>query len=107
MIEITHLFSALGDPTRFAIVTKLLRDGAQPAGQLQSVAEMSAPAISRHLKILRDAGLVHQRVAGQSRIYSVVPAAVQVIHGWTMDHETFWAGSLERLEAALEEHDKS
>lgn len=107
MTDLSTLFSALGDPTRFAIVDKLLREGEQPAGALQTVAEVSAPAISRHLRVLRDAGLIRQRIAGQQRLYQVVPESVQAIHGWAMDHASFWAGSLDRLDAALQEHEKS
>lgn len=107
MSDLSTLFSALGDDTRFAIVDKLLREGEQPAGALRVVADMSAPAISRHLRVLRDAGLIRQRVAGQQRLYQVVPESVQAIHGWTMDHATFWAGSLDRLDAALQEHKKT
>ena len=95
-------FAALGDPTRFAIVERLLDRGALPAGDLQDVAEISAPAISRHLKVLREAGLVTQTVDAQRRIYAVTPATVQAIHAWTMDHADFWNASLDRLAAALD-----
>lgn len=103
MTDLTRTFSALGDETRFAIISKLLSEGDQPASALQSVAPISAPAISRHLKVLREAGLVSQRVEGQSRIYSVVPASLQAINAWTLDHEAFWSASLARLDAALKE----
>ncbi len=98
-------FAALGDPTRFAIVERLLGRGALSAGDLQDVAAISAPAISRHLKVLRQAGLIRQKVDAQRRIYSVAPGAVQAIHRWTMEHETFWNASLDRLAAALDAED--
>lgn len=98
-----NAFAALGDPTRFAIVDRLLKNGALPAGDLLDVAEISAPAISRHLKVLREAGLVTQTVDAQRRIYAVAPDAVAAINGWTMDHADFWNASLDRLAAALEE----
>jgi DNA-binding transcriptional ArsR family regulator len=62
---------------------------------------MSAPAVSRHLKVLREAGLIHQRVAGTKRFYSVRPEAMRAIADWTMDHKVFWEASLDRLEAHL------
>jgi len=96
-------FAALGDPTRFAIVERLMTEGALPAGDLQGVAEISAPAISRHLKVLREAGLVTQTVDKQRRIYAVAPQAVGAIDTWIKSHESFWTQSLDRLAAALKE----
>ena len=96
-----HTFSALGDPTRFAIVEKLLKQGELSAGDLQNAADISAPAISRHLKVLRKAGVIQQRVDKQRRMYSVQPAVVQTIHDWVIDHRQFWKASLDRLEQAL------
>ena len=100
-MELSQTFAALGDPTRFAIVTRLLEQGELPAGRLQSAAEISAPAISRHLKVLRNSGVITQRVDAQRRLYSVKPEVVQAIHGWTIDHKAFWENSLSRLEAAM------
>lgn len=65
MPELIRHFAALGYPTRFAVVERLLKNGEQSAGALQDVADVSAPAISRHLKVLREAGLIQQRVDGQ------------------------------------------
>lgn len=103
MSEMSTLFAALGDPTRFAIVERLMRDGEQPAGALLDVKAVSAPAISRHLKVLREAGIIRQRVDRQRRIYSVRPQAVQSIGAWTMSHREFWQTSLDRLEFALQQ----
>ncbi len=95
-------FAALGDTIRFAIVERLLESGELSAGELLDVAEVSAPAISRHLKVLREAGIVSQKVVGQKRIYAVRPVAVAEINDWMMTYQEFWAGSLDRLAAALE-----
>jgi DNA-binding transcriptional ArsR family regulator len=97
----TH-FAALGDPTRLAIVTRLMSDGPQSAGALQDVADISAPAISRHLKVLRQAGVIRQQIDAQRRIYSVEPDALQAIGNWTMTKREFWEGSLDRLAALLD-----
>lgn len=99
--DLSRTFSALGDPTRFGIVNRLLDEGELSAGDLQSVADISAPAISRHLKVLREAGVIEQRVDRQRRMYSVRPEAVQAISNWTMTHREFWEGSLDRLGKAL------
>lgn len=100
--QLTETFAALGDATRFAIVERLLKEGELSAGELQEEAEISPPAISRHLKVLRNAGVVHQRVDGQRRIYTVRPQAVEAINDWVMDHREFWETSLDRLAKALE-----
>jgi len=101
MTDLSTTFAALGDPTRFAIVERLLTNGALSAGDLQDVADISAPAISRHLKVLRQAGLIRQTVDAQRRIYTVDPGAMQGISAWTLSHQDFWNGSLDRLAATL------
>lgn len=98
-------FAALGDATRFAIVEKLLKEGELPAGNLQDVGLISPPAISRHLKVLREAGIIEQRIDKQRRMYSVRPQAVQTIGEWAMTYREFWQTSLDRLEAALLQKD--
>jgi DNA-binding transcriptional ArsR family regulator len=95
-------FAALGDPTRLAIIDRLIAEGPQPAGALQDVAEISGPAISRHLKVLRTAGLVQQQVDAQRRIYSVNPQAIRAIGTWTITRRDFWEGSLDRLTLLLD-----
>ena len=103
MTDITTAFAALGDPTRFAIVERLLTEGGLAAGDLQDVADISPPAISRHLKVLREAGIITQTVDKQRRIYAVDPNAMRQISDWTIAHEDFWNASLDRLAAALKE----
>lgn len=109
MTDLIQTFSALSDETRLAVVERLMAEGELPAGVLVDHAKLSAPAMSRHLKVLREAGLVQQRVEGTKRLYSVRPEAMKSIADWTMDHRTFWQASLDRLEAhlALEEKDET
>jgi DNA-binding transcriptional ArsR family regulator len=99
--NLAQTFSALGDPTRFAIVERLLNTGEQSAGELRLVAEISAPAISRHLKVLRNAGVIHQRIDRQHRMYSVKPEAIRAVNAWVEYHRKFWQTSIDRLEQAL------
>jgi DNA-binding transcriptional ArsR family regulator len=101
MPALPDLFAALGDPTRFAIVERLLAEGELTAGELQRGTEISPPSVSRHLKVLRDAGLVDRRTAGSSRIYFARPHAVERVGAWAMSHREFWEASLKRLERAL------
>jgi len=102
-MRLPDTFAALGDPTRLAIVERLLDRGPLSAGALQDVAAISAPAISRHLKVLREAGILRREIDGQRRIYAVNPEQVRAIHDWTESHEAFWRGALDRLAGALGE----
>ena len=106
MSNLHTTFAALGDATRFAIVERLLAKGELSAGDLQTGKTISPPAISRHLKVLREAGIVHQRIDKQRRMYSVRPEAVQTISTWTFSHREFWQASLDRLEQALKQEVK-
>lgn len=101
--DLPSAFAALGDARRFAIVSQLLEEGEQTAGALARQSDVSAPAISRHLKVLRNAGILRQRIDGQRRVYAVEPGAMQAISAWTLAHREFWEASLDRLEAALKE----
>lgn len=102
MESLSPLFAALGDPTRFAIVDRLMLEGELSAGQIAESAPISLPAFSRHLKVLREAGLISQRTAKQQRIYAVRPDAVKKISVWALSYREFWETSLDRLEQALD-----
>lgn len=106
MSNLIDTFAALGDNTRFAIVERLLKEGELSAGDIQEGTSISAPAVSRHLKVLRSAGLVHQRIDKQRRLYSARPEAVQSIGAWSMSYRDFWQNSLDRLEWALVQESK-
>jgi len=103
MTPLPTTFAALGNATRLAIVERLLAEGELAAGDLLDAAEVSPPAMSRHFKVLREAGIVVQRVDKQRRMYSVQPEAVQAIGEWVLNFREFWAGSLDRLDMALRE----
>lgn len=95
-------FSALSDATRFSIVEQLMESGELPAGDLIEGKGMSGAAISRHLKVLREAGLVQQRVQGTQRLYSIQPEGLRAIAEWTISKRQFWESSLDRLGDILE-----
>ena len=105
MPELTHMFAALGDPTRFAIFERLMAEGEAAAGDITAGFDLSAPAISRHLAVLHDAGLVRRRAEAQRRIYSVNTAAMAGIVQWTMTHRDFWEHSIARLEALMQQEE--
>lgn len=105
MHNLTTTFSALGDKTRFAVVEQLLSSGELSVTELKRDSKISPPAFSRHLKVLREAGIINQRIDKQRRMYSVKPQAVQAIHSWVMDYHEFWQASVARLEEALNDFD--
>lgn len=99
-MEMTSAFAALGHPARLAIVERLLREGELAAGELAQPA-ISAPAMSHHFKVLREAGILRQRVDAQRRLYAVRPEAMRAIGKWTLTYRQFWEGGLDRLDRAL------
>lgn len=97
---LVHSLEAIADPTRRRIVEMLAaRD--LTVGEIVEEFDMSTPAISQHLKVLREAGLVNSRVVGQSRIQSLNPEGLQQIQSWLVSTMNFWNQRLDALEAAL------
>jgi DNA-binding transcriptional ArsR family regulator len=94
---------ALADPTRRRVV-ELLSKGERSAGEITAAFTMSAPAISQHLKVLREARLVQVRVEGQRRIYALDPSGLAEIEAWVGQVRRFWSGSLDALAAELRAH---
>jgi len=94
-------FEALAEPNRRRILD-LLRDGARPAGDLVDALVISQPGVSKHLRILREAGLVHVQVKGQQRFYRLAPGGLAEVEDWLKPHRRFWADRLSALEAHLE-----
>ena len=93
-------FAALADPTRRRIV-ELLSKGERSAGEIVGEFEVSAPAISQHLKALRDAGLVRVRIDAQRRIYALDPAGLDELDAWLANVRRFWPRKLDALERQL------
>jgi DNA-binding transcriptional ArsR family regulator len=96
------VFRAIADPTRRAILDRL-RAGPANAGALAADFRQSRPAISKHLRVLREARLVVDVQSGRERLYSVDPLALQSVAGWLEGYRAFWQSSLERLKRNLED----
>lgn len=79
-----------------------MEQGELPAGDLIEGRGMSGAAISRHLRVLREAGLVQQRVQGTQRMYSIRSEGLRAIADWTISKRQFWEGSLDRLSDIIE-----
>ena len=93
-------FAALSDPTRLGIL-ELLGAGEQSAGAIGGHFPVSAPAISQHLKTLREAGLVRVRIDGQRRIFSLDSEGLAEIEDWFARVRAAWKSRLDALERAL------
>lgn len=96
------VFKALADPTRREILA-LLRSGGSTVGDLASNFHMSRPAVSKHLRQLRAAGLVKDRAVGTTRYCELNAAPLRAVDAWLADYEKFWKKSLVRLKAHVEE----
>ena len=96
-------FAVLAEPTRREILD-LLRDGERPVGELVDALRMSQPAVSKHLRVLRDAGLVSVRADAQRRYYGLRPEPLGEIDAWLAPYRRLWSTSLDKLERHLEEH---
>ncbi len=92
---------ALAEPRRLAIL-ELLRDGEQPVGELVGSLGMSQPAVSKHLRVLREAGLVNCRVSGQRRVYGIRPQPLADLDEWLSSYRKLWTTHLDRLEVHLD-----
>lgn len=92
--------AALADPTRRRIV-ELLAERERDAGEIGSHFAVSQPAISRHLRVLREGGLVHVRPQAQRRLYSLDPAPLEELDAWLARYRGFWQQRLDALDTQL------
>ena len=100
------LFKSLADPTRRAIFERLCRGGEQTVGALTAQAGISQPAVSKHLGILKQAGLVRDRHEGRLTHYSAQLDALAPLVDWTSEMTRFWQGRLDNLEDLLKRMDQ-
>ena len=99
-----EIFTALADPVRRDILA-LLRRGEQPAGALVETLDLPQPNVSKHLKALREAGLVTIRIDGPRRLYSLDPAPLAELDDWLAPYREFWANRLDALGDHLDRTD--
>jgi DNA-binding transcriptional ArsR family regulator len=96
---------ALADPTRRTIV-ELLAEQELSAGELADRFETSRPAVSRHLRVLREQGLVQARVDGRRRVYSLDPEPLEELDEWLSHYRRFWTNRLDALGVELQRRRK-
>jgi DNA-binding transcriptional ArsR family regulator len=99
-------FEVLAEPTRRQIV-ELLAEGERSAGEIASHFSTSRPGISRHLRVLREHGLVNAREEAQRRLYSLDPAPLEELDEWLQRYRSFWANRLDALDTEIRRRRKT
>lgn len=102
MANAGRAFSALHDPTRRAVLERL-RDGPRPVGEIARGLPVTRPAVSQHLKVLKEAGLVSDRSEGTRRIYYIDPKGLGAMRAWL---DQFWDSALAAFAAEVERGSK-
>jgi DNA-binding transcriptional ArsR family regulator len=98
----TDAFNAVAEPRRRQIID-VLADGERSVGDLVGEIPVSQPQVSKHLKVLKEVGLVKSRSVGRQRLYSLDPLALKPIHDWVQEYERLWNERLDRLDGYLYE----
>lgn len=93
-------WEALADPTRRAIVTHLA-GGELTAGDIAGRFDTSRPGVSRHLRVLRDAGVVECRAVAQQRVYRLAPLALDEVESWCQQVRSFWHQRLDAIDTEI------
>ena len=103
--QLDHIFSALSDPTRRRIVERLAR-GPLTVGQIAEGFAISQPAISRHVRVLEESGLLQREIIGRVHQCALAPTAIAGASEWLERQRAYWNASLDRLEALLSKKPK-
>jgi DNA-binding transcriptional ArsR family regulator len=94
-------FNAVAEPRRRQILD-LLSGGERPVNDLVEVLGLTQPLVSKHLRVLREVGLVHRRDVGRQRIYSLDSRGLKTIHDWVKAYEQSWSQRFDRMDDILE-----
>lgn len=98
----SDVFNAIAEPQRRRILV-LLRAGERPVTELAGELGMTQPGASKHLRVLREVGLVRHRRAGKQRLYALDARGLRPVHEWTGGFERFWSESFDRLDAYVQD----
>src|ERR1044071_7577415 len=98
----SDVFNAIAEPQRREILT-LLRGGERPVTEVAAELGMPQPGASKHLRVLREVGLVRVRQSGKQRLYALDANGLRPIHEWTGGFEQFWNSSFDRLDAYVQD----
>src|SRR6478735_3860437 len=102
----SDVFNAIAEPQRRAILV-LLRAGERPVTELAQDLGLTQPGASKHLRVLREVGLVQDRRAGKQRLYGIDARGLLPVHEWTGGFERFWSESFDRLDAYVRDLDQA
>jgi len=95
-------FAALGDPNRFRIVEFLL-DGAKPVNDIVEGLKLNQPQVSKHLKVLKEVGLVDVQPRGQQRLYELQAAPLRELHAWLERYRQLWEARFDAMDEVIDE----
>ena len=101
----TSIFEVIAEPNRRAILS-LLASSQQSVGEIERQLRMSQPAVSKHLRVLRDAGFVESTVDAQRRLYRLRPEPLQELDAWLAQFRRFWSAHIDALERHLDRMDR-
>jgi DNA-binding transcriptional ArsR family regulator len=104
-VSTDQVFKSLADPTRLALFERLLREGELSVVALTAHANVSQPAVSKHLAVLKRAGLVRDRRDGRETRYRARPQGLAPVIDWMQHYATFWGDHFDRLEDLLRRMD--
>jgi DNA-binding transcriptional ArsR family regulator len=98
---VEHAFAVIAEPSRRAILS-LLASSERSVGELEQQLRMSQPSVSKHLRVLREAGLVESRVDAQRRVYRIRPEPLMEVDAWLAPFRRFWSARVDALERHLD-----
>ena len=104
--DVTTLMKTLSDPTRRAVYERITRAGQATVGELVKGSQVSQPAISQHLRALRNAGLVSEERKGRQVFYRPQPGGLAPLVDWISHYNQFWRERFDRIETLLKEMDQ-
>jgi DNA-binding transcriptional ArsR family regulator len=99
---VLETFAALAEPNRYRIV-ELLRSGPRAVSDIGDRLRLNQPQVSKHLRVLKDAGLVDVQARAQQRLYELRPQSLRRLHGWLERYRRIWEESFEQLDELVEE----
>ena len=102
----SDVFNAIAEPQRREILV-LLRAGERPVTELARELGMTQPGASKHLRVLREVGLVRVREVGKQRLYRLDARGLRPLHAWLGGFERFWSGSFDRLDAYVQDLERT
>lgn len=101
----SRIFKSLSDTTRREIFEILCKNGEMTVGAIKGGRTISQPAISKHLALLKNAGLVIDRIAGRNTFYRAIPHALAPLNDWTTEMAAYWERRFDNLETLLDQMD--